>query len=91
MMQANDENVMLYMGSDFTYDNARYVYGQLDTLIHYCNKFQTVNLTCIYSTPGEYVNALKKENVNWPVKTGGDFFPYEQKNVVDASGPTQVK
>lgn len=28
------------------------------------------------STPSEYLTALKNENVKWPVKNGGDFFPY---------------
>ena len=28
------------------------------------------------STPSEYLDALKKENIKWPVKDGGDFFPY---------------
>jgi hypothetical protein len=34
------------------------------------------------STPSEYIKALKEEDVKWPVKVGGDFFPYgsDEKN-----------
>ena len=91
MMQPNDGNVMLYMGNDFTFDNAFYAYRQLDMLIEYCNQYQTVNLTCIYSTPGQYIDAVKKENIEWPVKDSGDFFPYEERSKnepVDVEGVT---
>lgn len=31
---------------------------------------------CRMSTPSEYIAALKKEDLKWPIKDGGDFFPY---------------
>jgi alpha-mannosidase len=32
-------------------------------------------MTFVVSTPGRYVDALKKENVTWPIKYG-DFWRY---------------
>jgi len=29
----------------------------------------------VYSTPGKFLDAIKKENVNWPVRRD-DMFPY---------------
>jgi len=53
-------------------------------LVDLCNTQTVAKLVrCRISTPSEYISALKKENVEWPVKDGGDFFPYgsdEKKN-----------
>lgn len=37
------------------------------------------------STPGRYVDALKKENVAWPVKYG-DFMHFNFDNINAGSG-----
>jgi hypothetical protein len=51
----------------------------LEKLIEIGNKFQKHNMTFVMSTPGRYIDALKKENVSWPVKYG-DFLPYDNQN-----------
>ena len=38
------------------------------------------------STPGRYVDALKKEKVKWPVKYG-DFMNYFEEDRWDKSNP----
>jgi hypothetical protein len=35
-------------------------------------------MTIVMSTPGRYVDALKKENVTWPIKYG-EFLNYYEK------------
>jgi hypothetical protein len=47
----------------------------VETIIELCNKYNTLNLKFIMSTPQTFVDALKKENVMWPVKKD-DFYPY---------------
>jgi hypothetical protein len=41
------------------------------------------------STPGRYVDALKKENVTWPIKYG-DFMNFNIDNEEPSSDPTLV-
>jgi len=52
----------------------------MDKLIQYVNKYNTNNITLMYSTPSQYIEAVKKENIKWPTKYG-DGFPHS-----DAAG-----
>ena len=36
-------------------------------MIEVCNKVQEVNMSFIMSTPSRFTDALKKEEVTWPV------------------------
>jgi hypothetical protein len=47
----------------------------MDRLIKYFNKHNTANIQVFYSTPGEYLDALKSEDITWPVSYF-DMFPY---------------
>jgi len=47
----------------------------MDAVIKYVNKHNTVNMTLQYSTPSEYLDALKRDNYSWPTKYD-DGFPY---------------
>ncbi|KAK9903926.1 hypothetical protein WJX75_000663 [Coccomyxa subellipsoidea] len=68
---AND--IMLTMGTDFTYANAFVWYKNIDKLIHYANKEGRINV--FYSTPAAYTAAKHSYNQSWALKTD-DFFPY---------------
>lgn len=37
-------------------------------------------MTFIYSTPSRYVQALKDENITWPVIRNHDFMPYAKEH-----------
>ena len=78
-MRANDGNVMILMGGDFTYMNAYSSYNQLNKIINICNQVQKVNIKFIMSTPSRFTDALKAEQVKWPVFEG-DLFPYVLNN-----------
>jgi alpha-mannosidase len=45
-------------------------------MVEICNKVQEVNITFIMSTPSRFTDALKKENIAWPVVEGDPFLPY---------------
>jgi len=47
----------------------------LEKVIRYINSHNKKNLVFVQSTPGEYIAALKKENISWPVRYA-DVFPY---------------
>jgi len=59
-------HVALPWGDDFAYSNAHQDYSDMERLIRYINKNNKVNMKLIQSTPGEYIDALKKANVTWP-------------------------
>ena len=64
-------------GDDFTFGNAHLTYAPLDALIRYFNEHYD-DVTLMYSTPTQYIEAIKKEKIEWPVKYD-DMFPYADK------------
>lgn len=57
--------------------NAADNYNELEKAITWCNKYNTQNMKFVQSTPTTYINALKTENLEYPVRTQ-DGFPYSQ-------------
>ena len=53
----------------------------MDKIISFVNRYNTKNITFMYSTPSKYIDAVKKDNVEWAVKYD-DGFPYSD-NVDD--------
>jgi len=52
----------------------------MEKVIDYINKHNKANMKLLMSTPGRYVDALKKSNTTWPVYYN-DMFPYsDEKN-----------
>jgi len=75
---------MIPQGGDFQYTNAHMNFDSSDRLIESFNaKFQ--NVTLMYSTPSEYVNALNEVKTEWPVNEH-DMFPYADKEDTFWSG-----
>ena len=71
-------NIIMTMGSDFQYTNAKVWYKNLDKLIKYVNGQQTTNglrINAFYSTPSCYLKSLNDASKTWPIKSD-DFFPY---------------
>jgi hypothetical protein len=50
----------------------------LDRLVKYFND-HVENITVMYSTPGIYLDAIKKQNLSYPVKYD-DMFPYSDED-----------
>ena len=72
------DHVLLPFGDDFNFMNAQAYFFNLDKIIKYVNEhYDDVNL--FYSTPYEYVDALHKSNIKWPVKYD-DLFPYSDND-----------
>ena len=70
---------MIPFGADFAYGNAKLTYDSLNNLITYFNDHYD-DMTLLYSTPSQYIDALKEENIEWPVKYD-DMFPYADKDL----------
>jgi len=71
------DHVLMTMGCDFTFANARQNFLSYDRLIDYFNDHYD-NVTLIYSTPGTYLDAIKAQNLSYPTKTD-DMFPYADR------------
>ena len=67
--------VYMPFGCDFTFANAKMNFQFMDKMIDYFNEHNEANMTMFYSTPGQYIDALKKENITWPTNYD-DMFPY---------------
>ena len=91
----SDENIMILMGDDFTHGNAYATMKETQKIIDLCNKNNQYNLTFQWSTPGEYIDALKQESIKWPVFQGELLNYYQEKWAFwvgyYSSRPTQKK
>ena len=76
------DSLIMTMGSDFQYSNARMWYKNLDKLIGYVNARQQTHASRVnvfYSTTACYLYALNQaKNVTWTTKSD-DFFPYAHR------------
>ena len=63
------------MGCDWSMQNAQIGFKKVESLINYVNQYNTANIVLKMSTPSDYVEAVKKENIKWPVRYD-DFMPY---------------
>ncbi|XP_041566330.1 lysosomal alpha-mannosidase-like isoform X2 [Drosophila elegans] len=70
-------HIMVPMGGDFQYEDAKVNYKNMDKLIKYINERQASGsaYNIFYSTPSCYLNSLHQSLESWPNKTQ-DFFPY---------------
>ena len=68
-------HLMIPMGCDFTYANARQGFENMDRLIKYFNANNGEGFEAIYSTPGAYLDGMYSDGVTWPVQYD-DMFPY---------------
>ena len=65
--------------------NALAEYKNIERMMEYVNSKNNYNITIKMSTPSDYVEALKKENIKWPVKYE-DGFPYASNSYEVWSG-----
>jgi hypothetical protein len=67
-------HLLVPMGCDFSFMNARQNFQSYDNLIEYFNSNYD-DVTLLYSTPQTYLDALKAQDITWPSKTT-DMMPY---------------
>jgi len=69
------KNLMHTLGEDFHFANAHMWYKNVDKLIKFINERPEYGMKIIYSTPLDYINAIREEDQSYPTKED-DFFPY---------------
>ena len=67
---------VIFWGDDFAFQNAAQQYSHMESVIDECNKLSKTNIELVQSTPQTYVNALKEENLEFPVRSD-DLQPYK--------------
>ena len=72
------KEIFMTFGDDFRYMKADQNYRSMDNMICYMNENSDGKIRYKYSTPSQYIDALKKYNIQWPVKTD-DGFPYSDE------------
>ena len=73
-MHYRGSNLFIPWGDDFAFGDAHLAFEPLDELLSYFNEHYD-DITVLYSTPSQYINALKEEEIEWPVRYD-DMFPY---------------
>lgn len=76
------DDIFALWGTDFQYKAAAWNYKNMDSMIDYMNKKHGDKYYFKYSTPSEYIKAVKGYDITWPTKYD-DMFPY-------SSGKTDV-
>ena len=69
------DDIFIVFGDDFKFINAHWMYLSMDNMIDYMNENHGDKYHFRYSTPSNYVDALKVKDHVWPTKTD-DMFPY---------------
>mmetsp|Transcript_19628 Transcript_19628/g.14341 ORF Transcript_19628/g.14341 Transcript_19628/m.14341 type:complete len:212 (+) Transcript_19628:133-768(+) len=67
-------HIMIPMGCDFSYANANINFKSMDRLMGYFNE-KYDDAVLIYSTPSDYLNAIRAQSLSFPVMYE-DMFPY---------------
>lgn len=68
-------NLLHTLGEDFQYTNSRMWFKNVDKLLNYINSRPEFGVTIKYSTPSDYIKAMRAEAATYPTKND-DFFPY---------------
>lgn len=68
-------NLMHTLGEDFQFTNSRMWFKNIDKLLKFINERPEFGVNIFYSTPGDYIEAIRKEGAIYPTKYD-DFFPY---------------
>lgn len=75
-------NIIIPMGADFNFQNARQNFDSTQALIHYYNENfgKIYNVELINSTPSMYIDAVFADDLTWSTKYD-DMFPYANNDV----------
>ena len=73
-----ERNLLVMMGQDYAYENAGQNYKKMDSMIKYIeSNYKDLNMEFKYSTPSDYMMAVKEEKLKYPTYTN-DLFPYTE-------------
>lgn len=73
---SREKHVLIPMGNSYAFQNAGQIYKNMERLVKYIEEnYKDQNVELVFSTPSEYVEAIKKDKASYPVFYG-DLLPY---------------
>jgi len=69
-------NLLLYYGEDFAFNEADINYENIEMIMDYVNKNMKGKMKMVYSTPTQYFDSVLKSGVKFEKHSNYDFFPY---------------
>ena len=69
-------NILLYYGEDFAFNEADINYENIEMIMNYVNKNMQGKIKMIYSTPSQYFDSVLKTGAKFEKHSNYDFFPY---------------
>lgn len=69
-------NILLYYGEDFAFNEADINYENIEMIMNYVNKNMKGKMKMIYSTPSQYFESVLKSGAKFDTHSNYDFFPY---------------
>ena len=69
-------NLLLYYGEDFSFNEADINYENIEMIMNYVNKNMKGKMKMIYSTPSQYFESVLKSGAKFDTHSNYDFFPY---------------
>lgn len=72
---------MIPMGEEFAYENAYVTFLSMERVLDYIKKnYKNLNMDFKFSTPSEYIKAVKNDlDVSKLPQYQGDFLPFQDK------------
>lgn len=79
--QQKYNDIMIPMGEEFAYENAYVTFLSMERVLDYIKKnYKNLNMDFKFSTPSEYIKAVKKDvDVSKLALYQGDFLPFQDK------------
>ena len=73
-------HLLVTMGNDFSYQNAEYIFVNLDILVKRTQELYP-NIEVVYSTPSKYFEEREKEKSSYLTLSGSEFIPYADDKI----------
>ena len=68
------------MGNAYAFQNAGQIFKNMERMVNYIEaNYKDQNVELVFSTPSEYIEAIKKDKASYPVFYG-DLLPYVEPN-----------
>jgi len=79
--QQKYNDIMIPMGDEFAYENAYVTFLSMERVLDYINKnYKNLNINFKFSTPSEYIKAVKRDvDISKLSQYQGDFLPFQDK------------
>ena len=77
---SREKHILIPMGNAYAFQNAGQIFKNMERMVNYIEaNYKDQNVELVFSTPSEYIEAIKKDKASYPVFYG-DLLPYVEPN-----------